>query len=120
MVLISAQSHSIIYLSGQSGLGQSRTARQDHSLQLSDPATANAFCEDVVGNFEWLEELCQLHHYLIKTSLNKNVPKLTYAKRPVPRLIQIFTNSAAAISPVALECSRTLLLTTKLMYLPSP
>ena len=62
--------------------------RQDHSMLLSDPTTAKAFCGDVVDNFEWREEDGPANYTrivdLIKSSLNDNVPKLTYAKRPVP------------------------------------
>ena len=63
-------------------------ARQDHSVLLSNPATAKAFCKDVVDNFEWREEDGPANYTkivnLIKTSLIENVPKLTFAKRPVP------------------------------------
>ena len=64
------------------------STRQDHSILLSDTATAQAFSKDIVDNFTWVEQDGPANYTkivdLVKNSLDKNVPKLVHHKKNVP------------------------------------
>jgi len=64
------------------------STRQDHSILLSDVATAQAFCKDIVDNFKWVEREGSNNYSrivdLIRQSLNNNVPKVVHRKKYLP------------------------------------
>ena len=62
------------------------STRQDHSILLSDTATAQAFSKDIVDNFTWGEQVLQTTQRLStksRTALNKKDPKLVHHKKNI-------------------------------------